>query len=192
MLRFENVTKRYPDGTEAVKDLTLDVKEGEVVVLIGPSGCGKTTTGRSILRLIEPTSGRIVFDGVDMAQLDRTELRHKRKHIQAIFQDLVDRPELELGVSQEADEQFHGAVAGTTADAHHGRVGAVGAKNNGLDGIGKSRRFRIGRNGIHLGKFLGHTRFHRYPEVVKIHPVKSGHAFIRPGPLRQEYVSGVL
>ncbi|MEL0149517.1 MAG: ATP-binding cassette domain-containing protein, partial [Pontimonas sp.] len=64
LFRLENVTKSYP-GTEspAVGDLTMDVHEGEVLVLVGPSGCGKSTTLRLINRLIEPTSGRIFLKG---------------------------------------------------------------------------------------------------------------------------------
>ena len=59
MIRLEAVTKRYPNGNVAVHELSLDVPDGEVCVLVGPSGCGKTTTLRMINRLIEPTSGRI-------------------------------------------------------------------------------------------------------------------------------------
>ena len=59
MIRLEAVSKRYPNGTVAVRELTLDVADGEVAVLVGPSGCGKTTLLRMINRLIEPSSGRI-------------------------------------------------------------------------------------------------------------------------------------
>ena len=58
MIRFEHVTKRYPDGTTAVDDLSFEVAEGELVTLVGPSGCGKTTTMKMVNRLIEPTEGR--------------------------------------------------------------------------------------------------------------------------------------
>ena len=59
MIRFESVTKRYPDGTVAVDSLDLQAETGQITVLVGPSGCGKTTSLRMINRLIEPTSGRI-------------------------------------------------------------------------------------------------------------------------------------
>ncbi|MGV8083366.1 MAG: ABC transporter ATP-binding protein [Coriobacteriia bacterium] len=74
MISLEHVTKRYGDRI-AVNDLTLEVPDGEVCVLIGPSGCGKTTTLRMINRLIEPTSGRILVDGVDTSTLPAEELR---------------------------------------------------------------------------------------------------------------------
>ena len=63
MIRFDNVTKRYPDGTVAVDGLTLEAPTGKITVFVGPSGCGKTTSLRMINRMIEPTSGRICIDG---------------------------------------------------------------------------------------------------------------------------------
>ncbi|MFH8565590.1 MULTISPECIES: betaine/proline/choline family ABC transporter ATP-binding protein [unclassified Streptomyces] len=77
MIRFEQVTKRYPDGTTAVDDLSFEVAEGELVTLVGPSGCGKTTTMMMVNRLIEPTSGRIFVDGEDIAGVDPVRLRRR-------------------------------------------------------------------------------------------------------------------
>ncbi len=77
MIRFENVTKLYPDGTRAVDDLTFEVAEGELVTLVGPSGCGKTTTMKMVNRLVEPTSGRIRVAGRDIADTDPVELRRR-------------------------------------------------------------------------------------------------------------------
>ncbi|MGW8698342.1 ATP-binding cassette domain-containing protein [Streptomyces eurythermus] len=77
MIRFEQVTKRYPDGTTAVDDLSFEVAEGELVTLVGPSGCGKTTTMMMVNRLIEPTSGRILVDGRDVAGVDPVRLRRR-------------------------------------------------------------------------------------------------------------------
>ncbi|WP_129841672.1 ATP-binding cassette domain-containing protein [Streptomyces sp. RFCAC02] len=77
MLQFEHVSKRYPDGTLAVDDLDLTVAEGEIVTLVGPSGCGKTTTMRMVNRLEEPTSGRILLNGEDIAGLDPVRLRRR-------------------------------------------------------------------------------------------------------------------
>ncbi|MEU6814668.1 betaine/proline/choline family ABC transporter ATP-binding protein [Streptomyces sp. NPDC046860] len=77
MIRFEQVSKRYPDGTTAVDDLSFEVSEGELVTLVGPSGCGKTTTMMMVNRLIEPTSGRIVVDGEDIAGVDPVRLRRR-------------------------------------------------------------------------------------------------------------------
>ncbi|MCZ7415083.1 MULTISPECIES: ABC transporter ATP-binding protein [unclassified Streptomyces] len=77
MIRFERVTKRYPDGTVAVDELSFEVAEGELVTLVGPSGCGKTTTMKMVNRLIEPTSGRILLDGEDVAATDPVKLRRR-------------------------------------------------------------------------------------------------------------------
>ncbi|MFI6656604.1 ABC transporter ATP-binding protein [Streptomyces sp. NPDC050523] len=77
MIRFEQVTKRYPDGTTAVDDLSFEVTEGELVTLVGPSGCGKTTTMMMVNRLIEPTSGRIFVGGEDIAGVDPVRLRRR-------------------------------------------------------------------------------------------------------------------
>ncbi|MGW6536846.1 ABC transporter ATP-binding protein [Streptomyces sp. NPDC055051] len=77
MIRFEQVTKRYPDGTTAVDDLSFEVAEGELVTLVGPSGCGKTTTMMMVNRLVEPTSGRVLVDGRDVAEVDPVALRRK-------------------------------------------------------------------------------------------------------------------
>ncbi|MDJ1131972.1 ATP-binding cassette domain-containing protein [Streptomyces iconiensis] len=75
MIRFENVTKRYPDGTLAVEELSFEVAEGELVTLVGPSGCGKTTTMKMVNRLIEPTSGRIFVNGEDISSVPPVQLR---------------------------------------------------------------------------------------------------------------------
>jgi len=75
MIRLDRVARRYPDGTVAVEELSLDVPEGEIAVLVGPSGCGKTTTMRMINRLVEPTSGRIVVGGQDVTRTDPVKLR---------------------------------------------------------------------------------------------------------------------
>ena len=75
MIRFESVTKSYPDGTVAVDDLTLEVPEGSLTVFVGPSGCGKTTSMRMINRMTDPTSGTVTVDGRDVAGVDPVKLR---------------------------------------------------------------------------------------------------------------------
>ena len=78
LIRLENVSKSYGTGVEpAVRNLTLEVMRGEVLVLVGPSGCGKSTTLRLINRLIEPTSGRMFIDGEDVTEVNPSELRRK-------------------------------------------------------------------------------------------------------------------
>ncbi|GGL36715.1 ATP-binding cassette domain-containing protein [Phycicoccus endophyticus] len=75
MIRFDGVTKQFPDGTVAVDDLSLTAPTGKITVLVGPSGCGKTTSLRMVNRMIEPTRGAIVIDGQDTARMDQAQLR---------------------------------------------------------------------------------------------------------------------
>src|SRR6478672_4771587 len=77
MIRFESVTKQYPDGTVAVDALSLTAPTGKITVLVGPSGCGKTTSLRMINRMTEPTSGTIWLDDTDTKSLQAHELRRK-------------------------------------------------------------------------------------------------------------------
>jgi osmoprotectant transport system ATP-binding protein len=85
MIRLDAISKRYPNGQLAVRELSLDVPEGEICVLVGPSGCGKTTTLKMVNRLIEPTSGRIFLDGDDVTHADPVELR---RHIGYVIQQV--------------------------------------------------------------------------------------------------------
>ena len=81
------VLSRIAAHVQAVDDVSFTIEKGETFGLVGESGCGKTTTGRAVLRLIEPDSGEIRFDGVDMLKLGSSELRALRREMQIIFQD---------------------------------------------------------------------------------------------------------
>ena len=81
------VFSRVVANVKAVEDVSFSIKRGEVVGLVGESGSGKTTAGRSILRLIEPTEGEILFNGIDVAKLPKSKMREYRKEMQIIFQD---------------------------------------------------------------------------------------------------------
>ncbi len=93
MLRIEHLTKIYPSGTVALKDVNFEVKDGEFLVVIGLSGSGKSTLLRCINRLIEPTEGRILWDDIDITRVSGVELRHIRRKIGMVFQqfNLVKR-----------------------------------------------------------------------------------------------------
>lgn len=90
LLEVKNLKKYFhvPMGTlHAVDDVSFTIEAGKTLGIVGESGCGKTTTGRTILRLIEPTSGEIIFDGIDVIKLNKKKLRNMRQHMQLIFQD---------------------------------------------------------------------------------------------------------
>jgi len=90
LLEVRNLKKyfRNPSGTvHAVDDISFKIDKGETLGIVGESGCGKTTTGRAVIRLIEPTSGEVVFDGKDITGMKRRELKKARKDMQIIFQD---------------------------------------------------------------------------------------------------------
>lgn len=97
LLRAENIVKRFPihgglfskeiAAVKAVQNVSFDIKKGETLGLVGESGCGKSTLGRSLIRLIEPTSGKIFFKDKDITNISGNELRELRKKMQIIFQD---------------------------------------------------------------------------------------------------------
>ena len=90
---------RVYDHVKAVDDVSLDVYPGETLGLVGESGCGKTTLGRSILRLVEPSEGKIIFEGKDVMSLSGNDLREYRKRAQIVFQDPYSslNPKMRIG-----------------------------------------------------------------------------------------------
>lgn len=97
LLEIKNLKKYFPlkkgifgsvlSSIHAVDDVSLTVRKGRTLGLVGESGCGKTTLGRALLRLVEPTSGEIIYNGVDITKLGRNEMRAMRRKMQIIFQD---------------------------------------------------------------------------------------------------------
>ena len=110
LLEVENLKKYFPvkkgvlsrtvGQVRAVDGVSFTLKRGETLGLVGESGCGKTTVGRSILRLIEPTSGRVNFNGKNMLALNREELRNTRASLQIIFQDPFSSLDPRMNVGQ--------------------------------------------------------------------------------------------
>jgi peptide/nickel transport system ATP-binding protein len=98
---------------KAVDDISFDVYPGETLGLVGESGCGKTTTGRTILRLNEPTAGQMIYKGKDIASLNEQELREFRKEVQIIFQDPYSslNPRMTIGNAIMEPMQVHGILA---------------------------------------------------------------------------------
>jgi ABC-type dipeptide/oligopeptide/nickel transport system ATPase subunit len=92
VLQVEHLVVEYPSrrGTvHAVSDVSFDLADRETLGIVGESGCGKSTTGKAILRVPPPTSGRVLLDAVDLASLDSEELRKSRSQLQMIFQDAI-------------------------------------------------------------------------------------------------------
>jgi phosphonate transport system ATP-binding protein len=100
MLKIQNITKIYPTGTQALKDVSFDVKDGEFLVVIGLSGSGKSTLLRCINRLIDPTDGKIFWDDIDITAAPPAELRNIRRKIGMVFQqfNLVKRSSVMMNV----------------------------------------------------------------------------------------------
>lgn len=104
---------RTKEWVKAVDDITLDVYEGETLGLVGESGCGKTTLGRTILRLTEPTEGKIFFQRNDLMRLKTDDMRHLRKDMQIIFQDPYSslNPRITIGEALLEPMQVHNILS---------------------------------------------------------------------------------
>ena len=109
MIRFENVTKRFGNKT-VLDDISLDIKDNELTVLIGPSGCGKTTTLKMMNRLITPTSGKITIDDIDVEAIDKIELRRKMGYViqqGGLFPHMTIRENIEIIEKLEKKDPQH-------------------------------------------------------------------------------------
>ncbi len=125
LLEVRNLVKHFPIGggmftkpvgvVRAIDGVSFTIKKGETLGLVGESGCGKTTTGRCILQLEQPTSGSVVFEGIDLVSLDAAELRAVRRRVQVIFQDPYSslNPRMTIGQILAEPLKVHGIVRDT-------------------------------------------------------------------------------
>lgn len=107
------ILQRVIAWVQAVDHVSFTIREGETVGLVGESGCGKTTVGRCILRLIEPTGGSIVFEGVDVMTLRGKELKEMRRNMQIIFQDPYSSLDPRMPIGESIAEGLHIHKIGT-------------------------------------------------------------------------------
>jgi peptide/nickel transport system ATP-binding protein len=122
LIKVQNLSVRFPskktlfgkplDFIKAVDDVSFEVYKGETLGLVGESGCGKTTLGRTLLRLIEPAAGKIIYNGIDLTAKKRDELRSLRKEVQIIFQDPYSslNPRLTIGSAIAEPMKVHGLL----------------------------------------------------------------------------------
>jgi oligopeptide transport system ATP-binding protein len=129
LLEVDNLVKHFSVGgvhaarVRAVDGVSFTIRRGETLGLVGESGCGKTTTGRCILQLERPTSGHIVFEGVDLTTLEHDALRAVRRRVQVIFQDPYSslNPRMTIGQILAEPLQVHGIVREKAARAERVR-----------------------------------------------------------------------
>jgi oligopeptide transport system ATP-binding protein len=126
---------RETGQVRAVDGVSFDVWKGETLGLVGESGCGKSTTGRALLRLLEPTSGHVTFDGVEVGSLDRDGLRRMRRRVQIVFQDPFGslNPRMSVGAMLEEVLKVHGLGGANRRDRAVELLEKVGLRAEHID-----------------------------------------------------------
>ena len=127
LLEVKNLKKHFvnPRGTiHAVDDVTFSINSGETLGIVGESGCGKTTTGRAVIRLVEPTAGEVLFEGNDVYKMDKRSMLKMRKEMQIIFQDPFSSLNPRKTVFDTISEPivFHNLLPGATRSQLERRV----------------------------------------------------------------------
>ena len=128
LIRVEHLTKHFPvrggvlqriqAWVQAVDDVSFEIREGETLGLVGESGCGKTTVGRTMLRLLEPTGGKVTFDGIEVFQLRGNDLKAMRRNMQIIFQDPYSSLDPRMPVGDSVGEGLRIHRIGTSTERH--------------------------------------------------------------------------
>ena len=116
-LRFERAGFRYPDGRRALTDVSFEARAGETIAVVGPSGAGKTTLAYLIPKFLSPTEGRVTWDGIDLAELDTTELRRRVAYVFQEHQLLTDTVAANLRIAKPDATLTEMETACRTADA---------------------------------------------------------------------------
>lgn len=131
---YQGVIRRQVGSIKALEDVSFDIKRGQTLGLVGESGCGKSTTGRVIMRLYEPTAGKVIFDGTDITALQGAQLREMRPRMQMIFQDpqACLNPRMTVGSIIAEPLEEHGRERGAAKQA---RVREL------LDAVGLNPKF---------------------------------------------------
>src|SRR5260370_2308633 len=159
VISFQPVFKTYPPGTEALRDINLEVPEGDFLFLVGPSGAGKSTVGRMVIREEKPSKGKIFVDGVELGRMKRRRLPYYRRKVGLVFQDFKLLPNLTvyenvafaLRVLGEPDHRVQSRVA-EALDT----VSLSGKENTypaNLSG-GEQQRVAIARALVHAPRFI--------------------------------------
>ena len=152
LVKAEHIVKHFPirggvflrqvDSVKAVNDVSLEIREGETYGLVGESGCGKSTLGSVLLGLEQPTSGRVLFDGVDLTACSRQKRRELRRQIQVVFQDPYESLNPRMTVGEIVSEGLR-IQGGCSAQERRERVLQI------LEQVGLSKehygRYQIGR-----------------------------------------------
>lgn len=159
VISFQHVWKRYPSGTDALRDVNLNVAEGDFVFLVGPSGAGKSSLIRLLIREERPTRGKIFVRGVELGRMKRWRLPNYRRQVGMVFQDFKLLPQLTVYENVAFALRVHGEAAKVirprVTDALH-TVGLAGKETKyprELSG-GEQQRVAIARALVHAPRLI--------------------------------------